>query len=198
MRRHPCQMGRALRGLRCLEHHRRGGTARERTRRPHAGRLARPQGRPQRSRRRGSRAAARRERHRRVRPRARRRARPGLGGARRRRSRHRQVDAAPAGGGRLRARRRRRRLRLGRGGGGPDPPARRRLGLSGAPLRLAAETNLRDILTTLEAERPRLAVIDSIQTMWVDHVDSAPGSVAQVRAAAHELVTSSPSGAARR
>jgi DNA repair protein RadA/Sms len=64
-----------------------------------------------------------------------------------------------------------------------------RLGLSGAPLRLAAETNLRDILTTLEAERPRLAVIDSIQTMWVDHVDSAPGSVAQVRAAAHELVT---------
>ncbi len=51
-----------------------------------------------------------------------------------------------------------------------------------APLRLAAETNLRDILTTLEAERPALAVIDSIQTMWSDHVDSAPGSVAQVRA----------------
>ncbi len=64
-----------------------------------------------------------------------------------------------------------------------------RLGLAQAPLRLATETNLRDILTTLEAERPRLAVIDSIQTMWADHVDSAPGSVAQVRAAAHELVT---------
>jgi DNA repair protein RadA/Sms len=63
-----------------------------------------------------------------------------------------------------------------------------RLGMAGAPLRLAAETNLRDILTTLEAERPDLAVIDSIQTMWADHVDSAPGSVAQVRAAAHELV----------
>ena len=63
-----------------------------------------------------------------------------------------------------------------------------RLGLAAAPLRIAAETNLRDILTTLEAERPDLAVIDSIQTMWVDHVDSAPGSVAQVRAAAHELV----------
>jgi DNA repair protein RadA/Sms len=50
-----------------------------------------------------------------------------------------------------------------------------RLGLAEAPLRLAAETNLRDILTTLEAERPALAVIDSIQTMWVDHVESAPG-----------------------
>ncbi len=64
-----------------------------------------------------------------------------------------------------------------------------RLGLTDAPLRLAAETGLRDILTTLEAERPALAIIDSIQTMWADHVDSAPGSVAQVRAAAHELVT---------
>jgi DNA repair protein RadA/Sms len=62
-----------------------------------------------------------------------------------------------------------------------------RLGLSDAPVRLAAATNLRDILTTLEAERPALAVIDSIQTMWADNVESAPGSVAQVRAAAHEL-----------
>jgi DNA repair protein RadA/Sms len=64
-----------------------------------------------------------------------------------------------------------------------------RLGLSDAPLLLAAETNLRDILTTLETERPALAIIDSIQTMWADHVDSAPGAVSQVRAAAHELVT---------
>ncbi|MCB2115373.1 MAG: DNA repair protein RadA [Rhodobacteraceae bacterium] len=64
-----------------------------------------------------------------------------------------------------------------------------RLGLAGAPVRLAAETNLRDILTTLDAERPDLAVIDSIQTMWADHVEAAPGSVSQVRAAAHELVS---------
>jgi DNA repair protein RadA/Sms len=63
----------------------------------------------------------------------------------------------------------------------------RRLGLEGAPLRLCAETNLRDILTMLDAERPALTVIDSIQTMWSDNVDSAPGSVSQVRAAAHEL-----------
>ena len=65
----------------------------------------------------------------------------------------------------------------------------KRLGLADAPVMVAAETNLRDILTTLEAEQPRLAIIDSIQTMWSDHVDSAPGSVSQVRAAAHELVT---------
>jgi DNA repair protein RadA/Sms len=64
-----------------------------------------------------------------------------------------------------------------------------RLGLGTAPVRLAAETNLRDVLTTLEAERPHLVVIDSIQTMWADNVDSAPGSVSQVRACAHELVT---------
>jgi DNA repair protein RadA/Sms len=64
-----------------------------------------------------------------------------------------------------------------------------RLGLGDAPVRLAAETALRDILTTLDAERPALAVIDSIQTMWLDTIDSAPGSVAQVRAGAHELVS---------
>ena len=64
-----------------------------------------------------------------------------------------------------------------------------RLGLADAPVQLATETNLRDILTTLEAETPDIAVIDSIQTMWADNVDSAPGSVSQVRAAAHELTT---------
>ena len=64
-----------------------------------------------------------------------------------------------------------------------------RLGLAEAPVMLAAETNLRDILTTLDAERPGLVIVDSIQTMWSDNVDSAPGSVSQVRAAAHELTT---------
>ena len=65
----------------------------------------------------------------------------------------------------------------------------RRLGLGDAPVRLASETNLRNILTTLEAEAPDLAVIDSIQTMWLDTVESAPGTVSQVRAAAHELTS---------
>ena len=65
----------------------------------------------------------------------------------------------------------------------------RRLDLTSAPVQLATETNLRDILTTLEAEKPQLAIIDSIQTMWSDNVGSAPGSVSQVRAAAHELTS---------
>ncbi|WP_347266539.1 DNA repair protein RadA [Paracoccus sp. (in: a-proteobacteria)] len=64
-----------------------------------------------------------------------------------------------------------------------------RLGLGEAPVRLGAETALRDILTTLDAERPEVAIIDSIQTLWSDRIEAAPGSVAQVRAAAHELVT---------
>jgi len=64
-----------------------------------------------------------------------------------------------------------------------------RLGLEQSPVKLAAETNLRNILTTLEAEAPDLVIIDSIQTMWADTVDSAPGSVSQVRAAAHELTS---------
>ena len=64
-----------------------------------------------------------------------------------------------------------------------------RLDLADAPVQLGAETALRDILTTLDAERPHLAVIDSIQTMWLDTIEAAPGSVSQVRAAAHELVT---------
>ena len=64
-----------------------------------------------------------------------------------------------------------------------------RLGLDDAPVQLGAETNLRDILTTLDSERPDLVIIDSIQTMWLDSVASAPGSVAQLRAASHELVT---------
>ena len=64
-----------------------------------------------------------------------------------------------------------------------------RLNLAQAPVKLATETNLRDILTTLDETRPDLAIIDSIQTMWADNVDSSPGSVSQVRAAAHELTT---------
>ena len=64
-----------------------------------------------------------------------------------------------------------------------------RLGLTDASVKLATEANLRDIFTTLEDEQPDLAIIDSVQTMWADHVDSAPGSVSQVRATAHELTT---------
>ena len=55
-------------------------------------------------------------------------------------------------------------------------------------LKLGTKTNLRNILTTLEAEQPGLAIIDSIQTLWADNIESVPGSISQVRAACHELV----------
>ena len=65
----------------------------------------------------------------------------------------------------------------------------RRLGLHEAPLALASATNLKDIVATLEAERDAaLVVIDSIQTMWLDSLDSAPGTVAQVRSCSAELI----------
>jgi DNA repair protein RadA/Sms len=65
----------------------------------------------------------------------------------------------------------------------------RRLGLDKAPLALAATINVRDIVAVLEAERDlALVVIDSIQTMWLDSVESAPGTVTQVRAAGFELI----------
>ena len=64
-----------------------------------------------------------------------------------------------------------------------------RLGLADAPVQLAAETHVEDILATLsQGERPALVVIDSIQTMFTDAVDSAPGTVTQVRAAAQALI----------
>ncbi len=64
-----------------------------------------------------------------------------------------------------------------------------RLGLSGAPVELASETSVEDIVATLSHGRtPRLVVIDSIQTMWTDAVESAPGTVTQVRSAAQALI----------
>ncbi len=64
-----------------------------------------------------------------------------------------------------------------------------RLGLSSAPVELAAETNVEDIIATLSTGAPpTLAVIDSIQTMWTETVDSAPGTVTQVRGSAQALI----------
>lgn len=65
----------------------------------------------------------------------------------------------------------------------------RRLGLGQAPVKLAAATSVRDILTTLgEGAPPALVVIDSIQTMHSDLIEGAPGTVSQVRASAQELI----------
>jgi len=63
-----------------------------------------------------------------------------------------------------------------------------RMGLSSAPVKLAAETALRDIIDALKREHFDLVVIDSIQTLWSDALEAGPGSVAQVRACAGELV----------
>ena len=65
----------------------------------------------------------------------------------------------------------------------------RRLGLHGAPVQLAAATALRDIVASLDhGDVPAVVVIDSIQTMYLDSLDSAPGTVAQVRSCASELI----------
>ncbi len=64
-----------------------------------------------------------------------------------------------------------------------------RLGVEGKPVELAAATEVRSILAALDApDGPSVAVIDSIQTMYVDALDSAPGTVGQVRASAQELI----------
>jgi DNA repair protein RadA/Sms len=77
---------------------------------------------------------------------------------------------------------------------GEEAPAQvrmraRRLGLEEAPLDLAAATSVRDIVATMDGEgAPHVVVIDSIQTMYVDTVEAAPGTVSQVRASAQELI----------
>ena len=64
-----------------------------------------------------------------------------------------------------------------------------RLALNDAPLHIAAATSVRDVLTTLgDDPKPQVVIIDSIQTMYLDTLDSAPGTVAQVRGAAQELI----------
>lgn len=64
-----------------------------------------------------------------------------------------------------------------------------RLGLAEAPVKLAAAVDVRDIATSLEEGGPfDLVVVDSIQTMYLDTLDSAPGTVTQVRGSAQELI----------
>tara|TARA_Y100001936_G_scaffold247655_1_gene293985 strand:- start:51438 stop:52838 length:1401 start_codon:yes stop_codon:yes gene_type:complete len=65
----------------------------------------------------------------------------------------------------------------------------RRLGLEEKDVSLAAATSVRDLITTLEkSSKVGVVVIDSIQTMFIDSLDSAPGTVAQVRTSAQELI----------
>jgi DNA repair protein RadA/Sms len=72
-----------------------------------------------------------------------------------------------------------------------------RLGLGDAPVELAAETHVEDILATLEAGPPvDLAILDSVQTLWTDLVESAPGTVPQVRTSAQALIRFAKAGGA--
>lgn len=64
-----------------------------------------------------------------------------------------------------------------------------RLGLSGASVELGTATNASDIAASMDgADKPDIMVIDSIQTMFLPSLDSAPGTVSQVRATAQELI----------
>jgi DNA repair protein RadA/Sms len=64
-----------------------------------------------------------------------------------------------------------------------------RLGVANSPVLLAAASSVRDIVASLDRDdAPELVVVDSIQTMYLDTMDSAPGTVSQVRGAAQGLI----------
>ncbi len=64
-----------------------------------------------------------------------------------------------------------------------------RLGVADSAVELAAETNVEDILATLaDGARPDLVILDSIQTLWTDLAESAPGTVTQVRSSAQAMI----------
>jgi DNA repair protein RadA/Sms len=63
----------------------------------------------------------------------------------------------------------------------------RRLALDAGRVQLLAEIQLERIAAALESERPQVAVVDSIQTLYSETLQSAPGSVAQVRECAAQL-----------
>lgn len=65
----------------------------------------------------------------------------------------------------------------------------KRLGLRTPDVQLAAANSVRDIIHSLDGvQTPEVVIIDSIQTMFVDSIDSAPGTVAQVRACSNEMI----------
>ena len=64
-----------------------------------------------------------------------------------------------------------------------------RLGVQDAPVQLMAETGMENILATLgESKRPDLIIVDSIQTLWTGTVESAPGTVTQLRATVQAMI----------
>jgi DNA repair protein RadA/Sms len=63
-----------------------------------------------------------------------------------------------------------------------------RLGINTPELLLLAETELEQVLAAIEQERPAMAVIDSIQTMYTGVLGSAPGTVGQLRECTQQLI----------
>jgi DNA repair protein RadA/Sms len=63
-----------------------------------------------------------------------------------------------------------------------------RLGVAEAELRLLAETQIERILSIAAQEKPRVLIIDSIQTVYTDVIPAAPGAVSQVRESTAQLV----------
>lgn len=64
-----------------------------------------------------------------------------------------------------------------------------RLGLAEGSVELASATSVRDIISSFDHnDAPDVLVVDSIQTMYIDNIESAPGTVSQVRACSHELI----------
>src|SRR3546814_9116648 len=63
------------------------------------------------------------------------------------------------------------------------------MGLAKAPVQLAAATSVRDMVASLDHPGgPAVVIVDSVQTLYIDSLESAPGTVSQVRAAAQELI----------
>lgn len=63
----------------------------------------------------------------------------------------------------------------------------KRLGIESPDLRLISETRIECIVDTARKEKPQVIIIDSIQTVYTESLQSAPGSVAQVRECASQL-----------
>jgi DNA repair protein RadA/Sms len=64
-----------------------------------------------------------------------------------------------------------------------------RLGLDQAPVALGTETNLANIIATLRSTTPALVVIDSVQTLWSEGLEAAPGTISQLRGCASALIS---------
>ncbi|MBN2188691.1 MAG: DNA repair protein RadA [Chitinispirillaceae bacterium] len=59
-----------------------------------------------------------------------------------------------------------------------------RLGVAGAPVNLVAETSVEAVLGVLSQQKPDIVVVDSVQTLFCEQIESAPGSVSQIRESA--------------